>query len=332
MVLNRLNTASFLSGRGWCCIIVGLIGYLIAPSPASATQGGLFGGPIGGSDIRSAYLPPPNEFFVVPLVFGQHAKEAVNTTGDKSAEHINDTYVQLGSALLYTYPFTVAGGTLATSITLSYKEIDGEIGARKNAAHGFNDSYIDFLRWGRYVGLLGAKPGRKKLPYGLTVNASFSSVAPTTSYDYKRVIPLSRNDWVLIPNFALTYLTGPDLSFGDGTEFSARLYYDVSTLNNFSKYRDGDVFVTDFAITERFPHIQTGLAGTFARQTTADTQNGIEYQSGNRLYALELGPVFAYDLPRWHASLKAKFLFTVQAENRINPPFIGVLSAAFRLF
>jgi hypothetical protein len=312
--------------------MLGFAGCVAVSSPAFATQGGLFGGPIGGSDMRSAYLPPPDEFFVAPIVFGQHATNSVNATGDNGKAHVNDTYIQLGGSLLYTYPVTLAGGVFASSITLSDKLIDGEIGTKKNAAHGFNDIYVDFLRWSKYVGLAGAQPGEKKLPYGLTINTAFSSVVPTTSYNPHRVIALSRNDWVLIPNIAVSYLTGPNLSFGDGTEISARAYYDFSTQNDFTKYRDGDVFVLDFAVTERFSNLQAGLAGTLARQTTADRQNGVAFQNGNRLFALELGPVVAYDVPEWHASFKAKTLFTVAAQNRINPPFIGILSAAFRIF
>jgi hypothetical protein len=313
-------------------VLLGFACCLVAPSPSFATQGGLFGGPIGGSDLRSAYLPPPDEFFVAPIVFGQHATNSVNATGDNGSAHVNDTYIQLGGSLLYTYPVTLGGGVFASSITLSEKTIDGEIGKKKNAAHGFNDIYVDFLRWSKYVGLAGAQPGEKKLPYGLTINTSFSSVVPTTSYNTKRVIALSRNDWVFIPNVAISYLTGPNLSFGDGTEISARAYYDVSTQNDFTKYRDGDVFVLDFAITERFSNLQAGLAGTLARQTTADRVNGTAYENGNRLFALELGPVAAYDVPEWRASFKAKLLFTAAAQNRINPPFIGILSAAFRIF
>jgi hypothetical protein len=59
--------------------------------------------------------------------------------------------------------------------------LDAVTGKAKNAAHGFND--IDFLS--------GRPAGDKKSP-GLTINTSLSSVAPTTTYNAKRLIPLNR--------------------------------------------------------------------------------------------------------------------------------------------
>src|ERR1700678_3106608 len=46
---------------------------LLAARPAPAAQNGLFGGPLGGSDIRSAYLPTRSGVYMGVIALGQSA-------------------------------------------------------------------------------------------------------------------------------------------------------------------------------------------------------------------------------------------------------------------
>ena len=138
---------------------------------------------------------------------------------------------------------------------------------------------------------------------------------------------------VYIPNLALTYLTSPKFSLGDGTEISARLFYDMPTRNNANGYQSGQVFDIDWGGSERRGRFQAGLAGNFATQTTADVRNGVLVApDGNRLQRASLGPVLTFDLPRIHASLRGKVLLDYLDRNTFGDRVVATVSMIFRPF
>ncbi len=64
---------------------------------------------------------------------------------------------------------------------------------------------------------------------------------------------------------------------------------------------------------------QAGLAGVYITQIADDRQFGIPLlPDGRRVELLQLGPVLAYDLPEYGASVKIKALRTVHNENTVN--------------
>lgn len=97
-----------------------------------------------------------------------------------------------------------------------------------------------------------------------------SSALPAEGGQAEKPAVGGKGAWIAAPSISFTYLTGPNLSFWDGTEISTRLYYETSSTSYLTKYKNGDVFVEDFAITERAGLLQAGLAGTFATQLSND--------------------------------------------------------------
>jgi hypothetical protein len=312
----------------------------IAGGAAHATENGLFAGPLGGADIRSAYLPLFPGFYMAGIGIGGNYNGLVGNDGNKIPLRAHYFARLFGVAGLYEYPWRPFGGKIATTVYQGYFLSDEQIAPRAQSNGGLNDTYSDLLIWSKYLGPFGAEvppspPGAPKLPYGLTVSAAYSMVFPTGAYDVHNLANAGHNYYVFIPNFAISYLTGPNLSIGRGTEISTRFYYDVPTRNNANNYQSGQVFDVDWAVSQRFKGFQLGIAGNYARQTTGDSLNGVETgtgHDGNFLERATVGPVAEIDIPSIHAMLKGKVLWDVMDRNTFGDRIAATLTLSFRVF
>ncbi len=301
-----------------------------------ASEGDVAGGPFGGTDIRNAYLPPIAGLFGALLNVPGYSLRYDGPIGlrQRGIQSVNVNYdVQL-FALQYVYPFKVFGGTVATdavfaNVLVANFAADGI----RQTFDGWADTFVDFIKWSRYLGRFGAvvPPGARNLPYGLTIQPTFSMIFPNGRYNPARFTSPGHNDTYYIPNFAASYLTGPNF-LGQGTEFSARLFYDHALQNPTTHYYTGDILDTDFAITERQGRWQYGLSGNIANQENADELDQAPVQPlGKRFEDFELGPIVAYDIPKYGVSLKFKVRLPVVEHNAlVSPQFL--FGAAFVLF
>ena len=303
-------------------------GALLSCSNVSqATEGGQFAGPVGGSDIRSAYLPPVEGLYMAAFSGMSRGHKFTGSDGKSSPATPNGriSLNYAGVGMLYRYPGTYWGGNLASTVSAYqawniYQRV-GDTTDHQSSQTG--DVYSDLLIWSRYLGNYGAKPGASgstpyPLPYGLTVAPALSVVAPFGSYDKDRFANIGRNAWVYAPNISFSYLTGPDFSLGDGTELSARFYYEFSGENHDSGYRSGDVAVMDWALTQRFGLWQAGINGTIAKQLSDDQIDGSDVPGGNRMFVSSLGPVVNYDIPSLGAFVKFKAVYPLHEVNRMS--------------
>lgn len=297
---------------------VGLCAAALSTAALSA-EGQFFGGPVGGTDIRNAYLPPvPGLYFGV--VAGGGWASQLNGDNAKASPVQAHTGASVGGVgLLYVYPFKLFGGSLASAAQLAL--IDGylSLNNRHEYYRGIGDTYVELLSWSKYLGTFGTAGDTErplpKLPYGLTVKLSYSMIFPTGKYNTTQLATPGHNVYFFIPNAAATYLTGPNF-LGDGLEFSGHVFFDISSKNNATNYKTGPVYDIDGAISERSGRWQYGISGYYARQWEDDTQNGLlALGTGKRLVTAAAGPVIAYDIPEWKASIKFKINFPIYTRN-----------------
>ncbi|WP_193076012.1 transporter [Pseudomonas sp. FME51] len=296
---------------------------LTCPTLVLATEGGQFSGPVGGSDIRSAYLPPHEGLYLSTFAGLSRGHKFTGSNGKSSPAtprgRISLNYVGLGA--MYRYPGTWWGGSLASTASVYqawniYQRV-GDTSDHQTTQTG--DVYSDLLIWSRYLGRTGeAGPAGAALPYGLTIAPAMSVVAPFGSYDKDRFANIGRNAWVYAPNISFSYLADPKWSFGEGTEFSARFYYQFSGKNTDTGYRSGDVGVVDWAVTQRMGLWQAGLAGTVAKQYSDDQVDDRDVPGGNRMFVSSLGPVVNYDIPKLGAFAKLKAVYPLHEVNRMS--------------
>ncbi len=307
-------------------------------SAAHAVEGGLYGAPLGGTDVRQAYLPTSPGLYGAIAGVGILAPTSRDQFG-AVAKGNNYTYTQVaGAGLLYVYPINPFGFTIASSFQLNYMSTYQALtvnGTRKSGhASGFQDSYSDLFYASHYLGLFGAQAGSNpKYRYGLTAAVGLAAELPIGAYSVTNFVNPARNTFITIPNVALTYLTGPNLSVFDATEVSARFFFDTSKRNPASGYQAGNLIDLDFSLTQRSGNFQVGAAGVFAQQLNGDhnTTDALVSPAGNKYSKIDLGPVLVYDSPELATTFKAKALFPIHHENNYNTTTL-VLSASRKLF
>jgi hypothetical protein len=312
--------------------------FLATDRAASATELGLFAGPLGGSDIRSAYLPAKPGLYGGVIGFSPRYNVLDGNNGHSSSvTRSNYTAAAAGPFFLLVYPWKPFGGTLGSGVNQTYGCVWERVGGtRKQNDCGFLDTYADLIEWSKYLGLFGAHPPQDNashLPYGLTIMAAYSMVFSDGGYKLTHLATEGHNYNVYIPNLAVTYLTGPDLSLGDGTEISARMFYDMPVKNTADGYQSGNLFDVDWAVSERFGGLQAGIAGNYAHQTTPDMKNGaLVAPDGNDLVRASVGPVISYYIPSLNATVKGKLVIDYLDRNTFGGRETGTLSISFPIF
>ncbi|NTH16721.1 hypothetical protein G6L99_31910 [Agrobacterium rhizogenes] len=293
-------------------------------------------GPIGGTDIRQAFLPPPG-LYGVGVGVGLALPKFLTPNGDLDS---NGGSGVGGGGLLYVYDAQVFGGSLASSVFASYERTCfGIKPGPESCSSGLGDVYSDVLMWSRFFPSsdFSKQPsGGVPIPYGLTMLIGLGANFPTGNYDSSRMINNGANFFDIAPNLALTYTTKSIFgdALGQATEFSGRVFLNNYTKNPDTDYQTGRIANMDFSITQRMNQWQFGLAGTGFVQFEDDEIGGQKAPNdGNRASGLSLGPVISYDFMwndrPWNATVKA--LFGVAGNNTANADGI-VLRLGTKLF
>jgi len=284
-------------------------------------------GPIGGTDIRQALMPPPGVYVGVAGV-GLGLDHLWN--GDDRLQSDGASRMA-GVGIAVVYDTQLFGGALGSTLATHYERTCfGLKGMKKACGEGLGDTYSDVLMWGKNLSAPSDTPNATPwIPYGLNVLVGLGVTFPTGKYSASERMNVGSNVYDFAPNVALTYIT-PSVfgkGMGDATEFSARMFYNVYTKNDDTHYKSGDILSLDFAISQRFGQWQAGLAGSTFTQLKDDRINGDDApNNGNRAKALNLGPVVAYDF-MWDGvpwSVSAKGLLTVMGENIAGGPGLAI--------
>jgi hypothetical protein len=304
---------------------------LASPTAVRATEGGFVAGPIGGSDIRAALLPPPGTYGVLVPIVGR-GLDFRNRDGSIGPVDFTARFGALGFGGAHVFRPEVFGGRFYAAAVGSaatgcgtQRAVPGglSVPTRSECQTGFGDTTLE-AGWGRHLGTLGLPgypggedPRRAFIPYGLSVTAGLGALLPTGAYGTRDLAPPGLNTFVLWPNVALTWTSPPWL--GDGTEVSARAFFLSPFRNPKTDYQSGQMAVLDWAVSERFGRWQVGAAGTAAWQTNADRVPvpGAGRVRGPTTSVTAVGPVVAVDVPELSAFVALKYLTEVEATWRL---------------
>ena len=309
-------------------------GTVITSESAYAIEGSIYGGPLGGTDIRSSYLPPTPGLYIGLLGLqsnrSQYYGHDFTPLAGVPAGGFDGT---LGAAgLLYEYPTQIFGGTIASTISENYASGCLSVAGRTMCAQGIGDARADPIIYSRYMGLLGAvaRPD-SKLPYGMVMSTGINLTIPSGSYNPNNFYNTGKGSFVISPNVGFSYLTGI-LPFGEGTEITAKAFYNVGTYNIATQYTSGDVVDIDYAISERIGRWQAGVAGSFATQVNNDYKSGLQVpQNGHRLVSASTGPVIAYDFANG-VTVKGKVTVPYDGQYGLGHGATGVVTVGFKAF
>jgi hypothetical protein len=294
-----------------------------ASGPALALEGSSAAGPIGGTDIRSAQLPPPG-VYGGGVTFVAKADQFFDRNGDlvPALRDLDLFRSRLAPFVLWVPDVEVLGGHIGIAAIVPFAPSEcGHLFAitPTRCSAGVGDPYAE-IGWSRYFGT--RRPSKYAGAYpvaeGLTVALGFGTVFPVGTYDVfdatVQGLAIGNNIWVFAPTAAFTYVTRPILA--DGTEFSARFYWNNYLKNPATEYLTGTLLDIDFAVTEKIGRFQVGLAGFYSWQVEDDKLFGVSVPpDGRRTELLNLGAVAAYDIPEYGAFLKVKVLSSVIYHN-----------------
>ena len=236
---------------------------------------------IGGTDIRSALLPPPGFYGgVIGLVSPVH--EIHDGTGHPvpGLDAVDLIARIAGPLFIYVPEFKLMGGSMGLIGVFPAGQECGQLvsAVPSRCISGLGDPYFE-VAWSRSFGRLrpSRDPGAFPIMEGLTVGLGVGVVLPIGRYDAQTQaangITIGNNTFDIAPSIAVTYTT-PPLIF-DGTEFSAKLYWNNYRTNPATQYRAGSLIDVDFAITEHVGRFQVGATGFYAFQVVDDRQFGI---------------------------------------------------------
>lgn len=278
-------------------------------------------GPIGGTDIRSAQLPPPG-LYGGAILLRSWSREFFDGNGNlvPALSGLDFTSNAVGPFLLYVPNVQVLGGSIGIAGVIAVGNACGHVfdTTPKRCVAGFGDPYVE-ADWSHFFGTI--RPSRYSgafpIAEGLTIALGFGTLIPVGTYnpaDAAQGLRLGNNIWDFAPTVAFTYMTKPILA--EGTEISARLYWNNYLTNPATHYTTGTVVNVDFAVSERIGRFQVGLAGVYGVQLEDDTLFGVPVApDGRRVEALGLGGVLAYDMPEFGSTIKTKVLTTVIVHN-----------------
>jgi len=290
---------------------------------ASAVEGTTAAGPVGGSDVRVALLPPPG-FYGGIAFFGGNAPRLVDGSGhDIPGLSPHFTLKAASPFFLYVPDVKLFGGSIGVFGVLPYGANCGRFLAVQHwaCAWGAGDPYFE-IGWWRYFGT--PRPSRFAGAFpileGLAVSVGIGAVLPAGQYKVAQVtqqgIAVGHNIFDVAPSVAFTYTTPPIIA--EATELSAKLYWNNYRINSATQYQTADLVTVDFALTERYGRFQLGVAGTYAFQFADDKQFGVKVPpDGHRSEVLLLGGIFVYDLPEYAMSMKIKAVTSVVAANAL---------------
>ena len=319
------------------CSLLAAALILGAAPPTLAAEGPSIAGPIGGTDVRSAQIPPPG-WYGGAIVFGAEALKFVDGQGNaipplKGAYLVRATG---GPFAIWVPDVNVFGGHVGVGAFFPGGQLCGHMfaGERNICQAGFGDPYVE-VAWSRFYGTIRPSydPGALPILQGLTVLFGFGTVVPIGQFNpaspLTKALSSGTNIWDFAPNIAVTYTTAP--LFAEGTEISAKAYLNNYLENPDTGHKTGRIVNVDFAISERVGRWQVGLTGIYVQQLADDKQNGFRIlPDGRRAMILELGPVVVYDMPEFGAAIKVKALKSVIAENTIHTQ--ALLFGVFKKF
>lgn len=313
-----------MAGHWRACLLLACMGdaLFVGFFPSNAVEGNTAAGPIGGSDIRSAFLPPPG-FYGGAIGLASVVGDIKNGSGETvpGLDAIHLTAKIAAPFFIYVPDFKVFDGSIGL---FGVFPAGGECGqlvsvVPRRCISGFGDPYFE-VAWSRSFGQLRPSryPGALPIMEGLTVGLGLGVVLPIGKYDAQTQrangITIGNNTFDIAPSIAATYTT-PPLIF-EGTEFSAKLYWNNYRTNPTTQYKAGSLLDVDFAITEHIGRYQVGLAGFYAFQVADDRQFDVVVPpDGRKISYMTLGGVLNYDMPEYGAIFRVKALTTVVARN-----------------
>jgi hypothetical protein len=307
--------------RGFCARLALQVGLLVV-SPCWAAEGTTAAGPIAGTDIRSALLPPPG-LYGGAIGVNSHVPEIAGGNGNAvpGLDSVDLTARIAAPFFAYVPDIQVFGGSVGLFGLFPGGQECGRLvsAIASRCTWGMGDPYFE-VAWSRSFGQLRPSqyPGALPILEGLVIGTGIGVVVPLGKFEpllrETNGISIGNHIYDVAPSVAVTYTTPPLIA--EGTEFSLKLYWNNYGINPDTQYQASPLIDADFAVSEHIGRFQLGLAGVYLAQIGEDRQFGVVVPpDGRQLEYMALGGVLNYDMPEYAAAIRVKAMSTVLGRN-----------------
>ena len=313
--LKRKGIRVKLLSLAFCLMVTTLLFFTSMSSTVYASEGICPSGPLGGTDINQAILPPPGLY--ASAIFGAITLPKWHDNHRQKVDSNGSVFVA-GIGMMYAYEIPIFGGQVASTLFFGYQDQTfGPEGTPKNEAESSPiDTYSDLFIWSKFTPSQEFSSERP-IPYGTGVLFGLGMTFPTGHFARSDSLNIGSNFYTVSPSVGITY-TAPSffgVFFGEATQISSRVFYNYYTENDDTDYTSGSTFSIDFSLTEINGPWQYGIAGFAFTQIENDEINGTE--GGTRAGALNVGPIVGYNFMVGDRMLssKLKLMATLEGKN-----------------
>ncbi|NIE62635.1 transporter [Burkholderia sp. Ax-1719] len=247
--------------------------------PVHATENGQVSYPFGVNTVLNGMLPPPGstQYFNYSLYYS--SSKFAGSDGGSAVPGFHLSVVAQTPRVVHTWAETLGPFTLSSStiVPLLYTRLSTPGGTGNRASPG--DMILEPL-------MLGYANQSK------TLFAFFSPsfAVPSGAYSVNRIANTGLNTYAFLPYASVTWFPHPDW------EISTTTLLEMNSPNHATHYHSGAVAMFDYllgySVSQRW---QLGVQGTFLKQFTDDTQNGVRVGAdGFRAQTVALGPQLRY--------------------------------------
>lgn len=254
--------------------------------------------PLGMSATNSGVTPQPGFTYVNQLLFytRDHAKDDAGTTLPITGE--NDVLMDMNTLAWVSEKKFLGGANFSAVATLPFAKNDltSEVKGNISGGGGFADSYYMPV-------ILGWNKER------VAIRAIYGFLAPTGRFVAGANDNVGSGYWTHALSSGQTFYLKQNKSL----VFSAFQMYEFHTTQEGTGIHPGETFDLDYSLMAALPkakdfHLQAGIVGYEARQTTAKTGPTISAATSNERYAVNsLGFALNSAFPKHKASLGLKY-------------------------
>ncbi|MDN7895563.1 SphA family protein [Burkholderia cepacia] len=258
------------------------LAFLIAGAmqvPASATENGQISYPFGVNTVLNGLLPPPGNTQYFNYALYSVSNRFAGPDGGGAVPGFHLSVVAETPRVVHTWgatfgPFSLSSSAIVPIVHL-HLSTPGGTGNRTSLGDVILEPFM--------INYANASK---------TFFAFFSPsfAVPSGAYAANRIANTGLNTYAFLPYVSTTWFPGRDW------EISMTTLLELNSPNHATRYHSGAVAVLDYLVGYSIDRrVQVGVQGTFLKQFTDDTQDGIKVASdGFRGQSVAIGPQLRY--------------------------------------
>ncbi|WP_322044299.1 transporter [Paraburkholderia sp. J67] len=244
-----------------------------------ATENGQISYPFGVNTSLNGLLPPPGGTQYFNYALYSSANKFAGSDGNSRVPGFHSSVIAETPRVVHTWGATVGPFTLSSSAIVPIVHLHLSTPGGTGNRTGLGDVILEPLMFG-YV-----NPSKTLFAF---VSPSFA--VPSGSYSVNRIANTGLNTYAFLPYMSLTWFPRSDW------EISTTTLFEMNSPNHATQYHSGAVAVLDYLIGYSLNRqFQLGVQGTFLKQFTDDTQDGVRVGTdGFRGQSVAIGPQLSY--------------------------------------